>query len=128
MVRRRTRAVPDRGRGDEHALGTPLRLPRLVRHRALPVPGRRRAGSSPATPRGTARVVGHGAARASLASTGASERRHGCQLVGGTYAKSTVSRRPDQVSVKRQQPTEGASTYEGPGPVVMIRRTGAPTS
>ena len=38
-----------------------------------------------------------------------------------------MSRRPDQLSVSRQHPADGASTYDGPGPVVMIRLTGAPT-
>ena len=49
------------------------------------------------------------------------------QLVGGTYERSSVSRRPDHVSVKRQHPAEGASTMDGPGPVLMVRRTGDPT-
>lgn len=38
-----------------------------------------------------------------------------------------MSLRPDHVSVSRQHPAEGTSTSEGPGPFLMIVRTGAPT-
>src|SRR5205085_2086992 len=46
---------------------------------------------------------------------------------GGAYSRSSVSRRPDQLSVRRQHPASGTSTIEGPGPVRMILRIGAPT-
>ncbi len=48
------------------------------------------------------------------------------QLDGGAYDRSSVSFRPDHVRVSRQHPAEGASTYDGPGPFAMTRRTGAP--
>src|SRR5262249_33067423 len=74
----------------------------------------------PATPRSIMRPnVTHAVGRTSALSRTQ-------RPAGSVYARSRVSRRPLQLSVSRQQPADGASTYDGPGPFRMIRRTGVP--